>query len=853
MEPRDGPVCSLCGWEEESPQASPNFLAPRTVLDGRYLLGRVLGAGGFGITYLAWELNLNFKLAIKEYFPNSFGTRGRDHSTVVPANSQSRDAFDHGLDKFLEEGRALARFQGHPSIASVMTFFKANGTSYLVMKYEDGITLQEYLKQHGGRLDFEMVKRIAMPILDALRAVHGEGILHRDISPDNVIINRSRQVKILDFGSAKRDMTVRDSTLQITLKRGFSPEEQYRANGKQGPWTDVYAVGATLYQCLTRAKPPDALDRLSDDTLVPPFKCGVKMPPRSEKALLKALAVRGPDRFQTIEDFREALISQDPRPNLLDGLMAWLRAQAATLRQLAAAQRPHARKLSWGAAAAVAVLALLRMIPALLAVPEIREFAVDPPVIAAGQAVTLRWSTSGGKIGISPGIGPLTERAGTRQVFPTGNTTYTLTAKGALHSAARTASVSITPGGPVATTLHVSVTAEPANIKAGGSSELVWSVEGKPDRVTIDQGIGAVAESGRLRVSPSTTTSYLVKAEGPGGVAVEGSVTVSVGPTVPKPVIVSLTVDPPSIRKGQYARLSWQVTGDNPAVSFDHDIGKVNAQGTINVAPAVPTQYKLNARNAGGSVSKTVDVGVVEPEAPKITFSARPDSIPYGGSATLQWSVTGEVNSVNIAPAIGSVTAESSLRVSLAETRTYTLTANGPGGTATQDVTVRVAAPHAPTISFKALPGVIVPKQTVTLTWKVEGDVDSVTLDPGGKLVSKEGSAIDQPARSTRYSITAKGPGGSLTSAADIHVSTEPVAITEFKADKTKIKHGEAVRLTWKVAGPITGVTIAPGNIQSGAQGTVVLAPEKDTEYTLSARAGELVLGTKTIKISVKK
>jgi serine/threonine protein kinase len=309
MEPRGtGRTCPHCGWEEGASQSSPAFLNTRTVLDGRYLIGRVLGAGGFGITYLAWDLDLDMKLAIKEYFPNSFGARDRNHSTVIPANTHSKDAFEHGLKKFLEEGKALARFQGHPSIASVMAFFRENGTSYLVMKYEDGITLGGYLKQHGGRLDFSTVVRIAMPIFDALRAVHQEGILHRDISPDNIIINRSRQIKILDFGSAKRDMTTKDSALQITLKRGFSPEEQYRAKGRQGPWTDVYAVGATLYQCLTGSKPPDALERLGDDTLAAPGAVGVKMPKDAEKALLKALAVRASDRFQTVDGFRSALI-----------------------------------------------------------------------------------------------------------------------------------------------------------------------------------------------------------------------------------------------------------------------------------------------------------------------------------------------------------------------------------------------------------------------------------------------------------------------------------------------------------------------------------------------------------------
>ncbi len=141
MEPGSASVCPLCGWKEGTPPASYLYLPPRTILDGR-CLGKVLGAGGFGITYLAWDHDLSIKLAVKEYFPTAFATRDWDHCTVVPANAQSKEAFEHGLKRFLDEGRSLATFHGHPGIASVMTFFRKNGTSYLVMKYEDGITLQ---------------------------------------------------------------------------------------------------------------------------------------------------------------------------------------------------------------------------------------------------------------------------------------------------------------------------------------------------------------------------------------------------------------------------------------------------------------------------------------------------------------------------------------------------------------------------------------------------------------------------------------------------------------------------------------------------------------------------------------
>jgi hypothetical protein len=860
MEPRGtGRTCPHCGWEEGSPQSSPAFLNARTVLDGRYLIGRVLGAGGFGITYLAWDLDLDMKLAIKEYFPNSFGARDRNHSTVIPANTHSKDAFEHGLKKFLEEGKALARFQGHPSIASVMTFFRENGTSYLVMKYEDGITVQEYLKQHGGRLDFATVVRIAMPVFDALRAVHQEGILHRDISPDNIIINRSRQIKILDFGSAKRDMTVRDSTLQITLKRGFSPEEQYRANGRQGPWTDVYAVGATLYQCLTGSKPPDALERLSDDTLAAPATIGVKMPKDAEKALLKALAVRAPNRFQTIDEFRAAFITNEPSPDIdRPGIVERLRDGLRPLEQIV---RANARAISWAAGAALLLLLLIRLLPVLLAVPEIREFAVDPAAVAPGQAATLRWSTSGGKVAISPDIGSVSERAGSRRVLPKGNTTYILTARGTLRSTTRSIKVAVTGGSIVQQPVAVNITAEPLTIKTGGSTELVWSADGNPSRVSIDQDIGDVEKAGRRKVTPTANTTYTIVAEGPSG-PVRNSVTVLLEASVPRPVIASFAADPPTIRKGQTSRLSWQVTPADALVTIDQNVGRIQTGNAVTVQPSTTTQYKLVARNPGGSMNKTVTVEVVEPEPPKITsFTAQPESIPYHGSSVLSWSVSGEVNSVNLS-GIGPVQPEDRRRVNPASTTTYTLTATGPGGPVTKDVTVQVAAARAPVITtFSVNPPVIVRGQIVTLTWRVEGEVTSVALDPGGQAIKTEGQSTAQPTQNTTYTLTASGPGGSKTSKASVAVSNDAVTIAEFKvippkgkpSEKISIRHGEKAILSWKVIGPATEVTIDPGNIPGRPNDSAEVKPDKTTDYVLTPHAGNVAFPSKKVTITVKK
>ncbi|HKV41894.1 MAG TPA: RDD family protein [Blastocatellia bacterium] len=306
-------VCPHCNWAEGTQPESPAHLPARFILNNQYLVGRVLGYGGFGITYLAWDLNLNMKVAIKEYFPSALATRHPPASQVTVFTGDSKDSFEYGLDRFIDEGRALARFNNSPGVVSVLNFFRANGTGYLVMSYLDGVTLGDYLDTQGGRLPYETAYKILVPVMDSLREVHAIGMLHRDISPDNIYITYSSQVKLLDFGAAKYAIGEHSQSLSVVLKPGYAPEEQYRSKGNQGPWTDVYAVGATFYKLITGQAPPEALDRLERDDIVPPSRMGIQIPYQGEAALLSALAVRAQNRFQDIAAFQTALGSVDPR------------------------------------------------------------------------------------------------------------------------------------------------------------------------------------------------------------------------------------------------------------------------------------------------------------------------------------------------------------------------------------------------------------------------------------------------------------------------------------------------------------------------------------------------------------
>jgi serine/threonine protein kinase len=305
--------CARCGYGEQEPE-SPLHLRPRTELHGQYLIGRVLGHGGFGVTYLAWDLNLERKIAIKEYLPSGVAMRTGQNSQVIPYSGEVRKDFEWGLERYLDEARTVARFQNHPSIVSVLNFFRGNGTAYLVMEYLEGGTFDKYLQAHGGRTDIETSLKVMVPVLDALGAVHEAGILHRDISPDNIYITRTWQVKVLDFGAARYALGSKSRNLSVILKEGFAPVEQYHSKGNQGPWTDIYACGATLFRSLTAKTPPPALERLHQDELQPPSAFGAQIAPHQERALMKALALRPEDRFLSMQAFKEALTAQSAPP-----------------------------------------------------------------------------------------------------------------------------------------------------------------------------------------------------------------------------------------------------------------------------------------------------------------------------------------------------------------------------------------------------------------------------------------------------------------------------------------------------------------------------------------------------------
>ncbi len=283
-----------------------------TELVGDYRIERVLGAGGFGITYLAEEVALDRSVTIKEYFPSDFAAR-TSTSDAAPRSQDCAGDYRWGLDRFIEEAQTLARFS-HPNIVRVYRYFKAHNTAYMVLHFEEGQSLKSWLKGLGRAPRQKELDAIVAPLLEALELIHKQDFLHRDIAPDNIIIRKDESPVLIDFGSARGEILAHSKTVSALVKPGYSPYEQYAETSRQqGPWTDIYALGATLYHAVTGKRPADSPSRMVKDELVPArdaalssYRAGFL------KAIDHALALQVEARPQSIAAWRGALLAPDP-------------------------------------------------------------------------------------------------------------------------------------------------------------------------------------------------------------------------------------------------------------------------------------------------------------------------------------------------------------------------------------------------------------------------------------------------------------------------------------------------------------------------------------------------------------
>ena len=310
-------ICPFCGYIEGTAPEEAIHMEPGTILSGRYIIGKVIGYGGFGVTYIGWDAKLEQRVAIKEYLPSEFSTRMPGQSRVSVFNGSKNEQFLSGLNKFVDEAKRLSKFQNEDGIVRIFDCLAENDTAYIVMEYLEGETLAERLKRDKTIPEKEAIE-LLLPVMKSLEVVHREGIIHRDIAPDNIFITKEGEVKLIDFGASRFATTSHSRSLTVIIKPGYSAEEQYRSRSDQGPYTDVYSIAATLYKMITGETPPDALERRAKienakkDILPEPHKITKEISLVAENAILNALNIRIEDRTQTVEQLISDLTAEEP-------------------------------------------------------------------------------------------------------------------------------------------------------------------------------------------------------------------------------------------------------------------------------------------------------------------------------------------------------------------------------------------------------------------------------------------------------------------------------------------------------------------------------------------------------------
>lgn len=328
--------CPHCGYDRRAATFNRNHLPPGSTLGDRYVIGQALGLGSFGITYIGWDDVGQTRVTIKEFLPSAFALHRAGDPQVQFYSEQGHALFEEGLRRFGEETSVLRSLTQAESVSAILDYVRENGTGYAVMEYLSGQTLKARLAQ-CRTMTFDEAMEILAPVLRTLDEVHRNGLLHRDISPDNIFLCDDGRVKLLDFGSAQYELMRDDSEgLPVVLKHGYSPPEQYGSALTAGPWTDVFGAAATLYKMLTGIVPPDAPGRGQEDTLLLPSEVGCVLDQQAESAIMRALALAPEDRFPTADAFLEAL---EPSSDIEDGrhCRRWIIPVAAALVVIAAA------------------------------------------------------------------------------------------------------------------------------------------------------------------------------------------------------------------------------------------------------------------------------------------------------------------------------------------------------------------------------------------------------------------------------------------------------------------------------------------------------------------------------------
>ena len=365
-------LCPHCGYEEGTMPAEVYHMEPGSILAKRYIVGKTLGYGGFGVTYIGYDAELERKVAIKEYLPGEFSTRVPGQTQVTIYDGERKEQFQSGIEKFMDEAKRLAKFQDTEGVVHIYDSFLYNDTAYIIMEYIDGETLKSKLER-DGKMSAEDTLNVILPVVSALKKVHEVGIIHRDISPDNIMISKEGKVSLIDFGASRFATSTHSKSLSVLIKPGYAPVEQYQSRGDQGPWTDVYALASTMYYALTGIVPEDAMERMGKDELKSLSKLGIKVDKNIETAIMNAMNLKIEERTPSMEAFEEELTSQKTVVKL-----------AVAKEKRDVGKWPVWAKTSVGFAAALITTFFVLMLTGVIS---FREGSLSPVIVTAGNTM----------------------------------------------------------------------------------------------------------------------------------------------------------------------------------------------------------------------------------------------------------------------------------------------------------------------------------------------------------------------------------------------------------------------------------------------------------------------------------
>lgn len=652
--------CLRCGHQRSATPDSPFYLNPGTLLQNQFLIGRVLGAGGFGITYIGYDLNLARKVAIKEYFPSGVAVRVTGMPEVFPHAAKLKADYQWGLERFLDEARIVARFHHMRNIIWVQNYFPANGTAYMVMEFLDGEDLEKIL-QRLGKLPMAAVKQVITPVLQALKTVHADGLMHRDISPDNIYVTEGGElIKLIDFGAARFSLSQQSKNLSVILKPGYAPPEQYESKGNQGPWTDVYACAATIYRALTNIVPPPSYDRLSSDELIAPSQLGSDIHPMQERTLLRALSLRPAERPQSIAEFEDELFGN------------------------------------------IHAVAVLSTVPA-PAPPEPAPIPPTPIPPAPIPPAPIPPAPIGAPFPPppKPGIPKWLLASAVAVLLLVIAAIWLKSDEDLIHY--NTDVVQKTPT-PVKSNLQIlSFAADPDSVSPNSSSKLSWDVK---DAVSVKINGTEVDPKAELVVNPTATSTYELVATAANGELGRSSVTIAVKrPEIPDdtplPVRINrFSINPSSVTPGQAANIEWEVSG--PARRITLEPGGLllsGNQGSRSLIFRSAGTITLRVESGTGIVEQQAQLQFTQPLSapPRINyFDIRPKAFNRSPRpVTITWSVAG-ASQVEIDPQPGGSLPSSGERmIEINAPTTFTITAVNPQGQKVSQ-SIEVKAMQAP-------------------------------------------------------------------------------------------------------------------------------------------------------------